>query len=188
MFKTCELWTVILWYELNPWVRCTFGNVYLQSQYEQNGKGTVKTSFWTSSTYWTLWWRGPMPTMFLRYWKKNSTISCSHWPFVEHVWHHDIREAVKYYFVDYLRQGRGGYPTNPYHFLRLKIVSANGGWSTPLIRNLLLTMAIFAILRWWQTCSAKCPLQVTMTRSRMRKIMMRRMTMVCTMIIMMMCR
>ena len=28
MFKTCELWTVILWYELNPRVRCAFGNVY----------------------------------------------------------------------------------------------------------------------------------------------------------------
>ena len=120
--------------------------------------------------------------------EKNSTISCSHCPFVEHVWHHDIREAVKYYFVDYLRQGRGGYPTNPYHFFRLRIVSANGGWGTPLIRNLFLTMAIFAILRWWQTCSAKCPLQVTMTRSRMRKIMMMRMTIVCTMIMMMMCR
>ena len=116
--------------------------------------------------------------------EKNSTISCSPCPFVEHVWHHDIREAVKYYFVDYLRQGRGGYPTNPYHFLRLKIVSANGGWGTALIRNLFLTMAISAILRWWQTCSAKCPLQVTMTRSRMRKIMMMRMTM----IMMVMCR
>ena len=27
MFKICELWTVILWYELNPRVRCAFGNV-----------------------------------------------------------------------------------------------------------------------------------------------------------------
>ena len=27
MFKICELWTVILWYELNPWVRFAFGNV-----------------------------------------------------------------------------------------------------------------------------------------------------------------
>ena len=29
MFKFCELWTVILWYELNPRVRCAFGNVYI---------------------------------------------------------------------------------------------------------------------------------------------------------------
>ena len=29
MFKICELWTVILWYELNPRVRCAFGNVFL---------------------------------------------------------------------------------------------------------------------------------------------------------------
>ena len=28
MFKICELWIVILWYELNPRVRCAFGNVY----------------------------------------------------------------------------------------------------------------------------------------------------------------
>ena len=27
MFKICELWTVILWYDLNPRVRCAFGNV-----------------------------------------------------------------------------------------------------------------------------------------------------------------
>ena len=26
--KICELWTVILWYELNPRVLCAFGNVY----------------------------------------------------------------------------------------------------------------------------------------------------------------
>ena len=29
MFKICELWTVIWWYELNPRVRCAFGNVFL---------------------------------------------------------------------------------------------------------------------------------------------------------------
>ena len=29
MFKICELWTVILWYELNPRVRCAFGNVLI---------------------------------------------------------------------------------------------------------------------------------------------------------------
>ena len=29
MFKICELWTVILWYELNPRVRCAFGKVYI---------------------------------------------------------------------------------------------------------------------------------------------------------------
>ena len=29
MFKICELWTVILWYELNPRVRCAFGNVWI---------------------------------------------------------------------------------------------------------------------------------------------------------------
>ena len=28
IFKICELWTVILWYELNPRVRCAFGNVW----------------------------------------------------------------------------------------------------------------------------------------------------------------
>ena len=27
MIKICELWTVNLWYELNPRVRCDFGNV-----------------------------------------------------------------------------------------------------------------------------------------------------------------
>ena len=27
IFKICKLWTVILWYELNPRVRCAFGNV-----------------------------------------------------------------------------------------------------------------------------------------------------------------
>ena len=27
-FVNCELWTVILWFELNPRVRCAFGNVY----------------------------------------------------------------------------------------------------------------------------------------------------------------
>ena len=30
MFKICELWTVILRYELNPRIRCAFGNVYLE--------------------------------------------------------------------------------------------------------------------------------------------------------------
>ena len=29
MFKICELWTVILWYELNPRVGCAFGNVII---------------------------------------------------------------------------------------------------------------------------------------------------------------
>ena len=29
MFKICELWTVILWYEPNPRARCAFGNVFL---------------------------------------------------------------------------------------------------------------------------------------------------------------
>ena len=27
MLKICELWSAILWYELNPRVRCAFGNV-----------------------------------------------------------------------------------------------------------------------------------------------------------------
>ena len=31
MFKIYELWTVILWYELNPRVRCAFGNVFYVS-------------------------------------------------------------------------------------------------------------------------------------------------------------
>ena len=28
--KICELWTVILWYKLNPRVCCAFGNVYYE--------------------------------------------------------------------------------------------------------------------------------------------------------------
>ena len=35
MFKFCELCTVILWYELNPRVRCAFGNVLVISRIQQ---------------------------------------------------------------------------------------------------------------------------------------------------------
>ena len=38
MIKICELWTLILWYELNPRVRCAFGNVYFLSS-SPPGKG-----------------------------------------------------------------------------------------------------------------------------------------------------
>ena len=37
MFKIFELWNVILWYELNPWVRCAFGNVSTHFQHIKNG-------------------------------------------------------------------------------------------------------------------------------------------------------
>ena len=33
MLEICELWIVILWYELNPRVRCAFGNVSIIGYY-----------------------------------------------------------------------------------------------------------------------------------------------------------
>ena len=45
MFKICELWTVILWYELNPRVRCAFGNVcFLRFQLSKTTHLHVKPS------------------------------------------------------------------------------------------------------------------------------------------------
>ena len=43
MFKICELWTVILWYELNPRVRCAFRNVFSNHDYENV---SIVTSFY----------------------------------------------------------------------------------------------------------------------------------------------
>ena len=36
MFNICELWTVILWYELKPWVCCAFGNVFFICRFLTN--------------------------------------------------------------------------------------------------------------------------------------------------------
>ena len=50
MFKIYELWTVILWYELNPRVRCTIGNVFL------SGRLTCKL-FFVTYKYHFAWFR-----------------------------------------------------------------------------------------------------------------------------------
>ena len=58
MFKFCELCTVILWYELNPRVRCAFGNVFLypsilycweegQDSYGPSTKHVIITCGWS---------------------------------------------------------------------------------------------------------------------------------------------
>ena len=48
MFKICALWTVILWYELNPRVRCAFGNVFIQKRRKNRFNSQQITSKWSA--------------------------------------------------------------------------------------------------------------------------------------------
>ena len=50
VIKICELWTVILWYKLNPRVRCAFGNVsYIAAIIQLN---TDLSVLWKSDILW----------------------------------------------------------------------------------------------------------------------------------------
>ena len=49
MFMICELWTMILWYELDPWVCCAFGNILIGDKIDHfmdGFWGTTIISFW----------------------------------------------------------------------------------------------------------------------------------------------